>query len=252
VANNNNRQRTRIFEGILNFRDLGGFLTRDGRTLAAGKVFRSGELHHATPGDLQKLMDEFRIVTILDLRSARRTAQTGHVNLEGTSFKYCNVNLELNPENREPESSVSCTHMGELYFFLIRQPEYGRQMVRAVEIISHPGNLPVLFHCNAGKDRAGMLAALLLNLLGVADEDIIIDYALSEAAMKEYLQRLDSDPLTSGFQGKKPAYQKEAAPASMSFFLAAFKAEYGSAENYLKLNGADDSIISGIKASLLA
>ena len=124
-------------------------------------------------------------------------------------------------------------------------------MVRAMEIISDPGNLPILFHCNAGKDRAGMLAALLLNLVGVADEDIIKDYALSEAAMKKYLQRLDEDPLTSGFQSKKPAYQKEAAPESMSYFLANFKAAYGSAAEYLVMHGADTSLVSRLKAVLL-
>ena len=96
-----------------------------------------------------------------------------------------------------------------------------------------------------------MLAALLLNLVGVADEDIIEDYALSGIAMKEFVQRMDDDPLTTGFQSKKPAYQKEAVPESMSYFLAKFKAEYGSAEEYLKLHGADTSLISRIKTLLL-
>ena len=68
--------------------------------------------------------------------------------------------------------------MGEAFLFRIRHQEYAKPIIAALEIIANPKNHPLLFHCGAGKNRSGLLAAFVVSILGVSDDDIIADYTL--------------------------------------------------------------------------
>ncbi len=112
-------------------------------------------------------------------------------------------------------------------------------MIEALEVIAKPENYPLVFHCNAGKDRSGILSAILLEVLGVRDIDIIQDYNLTDLYIKEFIARWNADPKTADVHKNLPDFQKQADAETMKLFLSTLKKEYGSAEGYLKSNGAD-------------
>lgn len=242
------------FEEILNFRDLGGYKARGGRTIAWRRIFRCGEMHLMTPKDAKRLKEKLQLKTVIDLRSSIRQAQTGIGNLAKMGIDYRSVPLNMIIEGdieNETEVLSKFTNSGEIYFFRIKLKDYGESLVKALEIIASPENHPLVFHCNAGKDRSGIVAALLLNALGVADEDIINDYVLTAPFVKKLIERWDNDPATAHIHKNLPYFQKETTPQSMVFFLAALTKEYGSAEGYLKKRGADKSLVKRLEKALL-
>ena len=243
-----------VFDSILNFRDLGGYRTHSGRKTAWRRIFRSGELHRMTERDVRRLKEEIRLSTVIDLRSPPLAEQLGIGPITEVGVKFYSVPLSIITDDDNwtiQEIYRDFTNSGEVYLYRIRNKEYGKRLVEALEIIAKPENYPLVFHCYAGKDRSGILAAILLNVLGILDEDIINDYTLSAPYMDEFIKRWDDDPITADINKNLPPYQLEAAPESMAFFLSMLKREYGSAKEYIENHGADRSLWNRLERALL-
>jgi protein-tyrosine phosphatase len=241
-------------EGVLNFRDLGGYKARGGKTVAWRRVFRSGEMHLMTPNDMTRLKEELKIRTVIDLRSARRQEQTGIGNLAMMGINSYSIPLNMiNVSDAEKTTEILSrfTSSGEIYLYRIKLKGYGQGMIEALELIASPENHPLVFHCNAGKDRSGILTALLLGALGVAEEVIIGDYVLTAQSLKKFIERWDNDPVTAGIHKNLPAFDKVAEPKTMAFFLTALKNKYGSSAGYLKAQGAAPSLVKRLEKALL-
>lgn len=241
------------FERITNFRDLGGYPARDGRVIAWRRVFRSGELARMNDSDLTRLVDEISLNSVIDLRSRKEAKEQGTGSLSEAGLKYHSVPFMTSDGNREEDERLfkSLTNMGEFYLHLVSRPEFGNRIVEALELIADPANHPLVFHCAVGKDRTGILAAVLLNVLGVSDEDIVEDYALSEPYMDEILVRADENPEIAKAIEHLPGFFWKAAPTSMELFLSAIRQEYGSIKDYLCAQGADNSLVSHLEDALL-
>jgi protein tyrosine/serine phosphatase len=151
----------------------------------------------------------------------------------------------------ETELFRDATHMGELYLYRIRQPELGQRLVDSLELIADGNNHPLVFHCSLGKDRTGLLAAMLLAAAGVIDEDIIEDYILSAPFMPAIRDRLTNDPAARPEVKELPAFQWEALAESMARFLVLLRREYGSAAGYLEAQGAGNSLPRRLEEALL-
>ena len=101
-------------------------------------------------------------------------------------------------------------------------------LTQAIDVLASGGSLPAVMHCSAGKDRTGVLSALLLAFLGVPDETIIEDYALSAAAMGRLLERLKAEyPDAVDEVVKYAPAVLHVVPETMEQFLAALRLEYG-------------------------
>jgi protein-tyrosine phosphatase len=241
------------FEGVLNFRDLGGYRAQDGRTIAWRHVFRSGELPNMTERDAIKLKEELKIVTVIDLRSSDRQEKTGAGLLSQTGIKIisvpCNMVTDVDIKTRKTETE-SHSSLEEALNYRMSLRNYSQSLIEALDIIADRENHPVVFHCNAGKERSGMLAALLLSVLGVIEKDIIDDYVLTDQYMKAFIARWNSDTETGDILDL-PAYQLRATPESMVVFLKALKKDFGSAEGYLKNYGADKMLVKRLENVLL-
>ncbi len=241
------------FKSVTNFRDIGGYPARGGRTVAWRKVFRCGEFRNLTPDDLERLTGELGVVSVIDLRSGLELQNNGKGLLEGSEIKYCNIAFMTDDDPGANASRYAhCTNMGEFYLEMARQKEFGQKIVEALEVIADPENHPIVFHCAVGKDRTGMLAAVLLSLVGVAEKDIIEDYALSEPYMDELLARLKNNPPKSGGPPMDiPEYFWKASPESMSLFLNTLHKDYGSIQGYLEIMGSESSLIKRLEKALL-
>jgi protein-tyrosine phosphatase len=240
------------FENVINFRDIGGYPARDGYTVAWRRIFRSGEFRHMTRNDLEKLTGEIGLTSVLDLRSGSELENGGKELLEGAEIRYRNIAFMTDDD---PEANAShyahCTNMGEFYLVMARQPGYGPRIVEALEVIADPANHPLVFNCAVGKDRTGMLAAVLLSVLGVKDEVIVEDYTLSGPYMEVLRNRITNDPQAPADVKNMPDFFWKASPESMSLFLSTIRNEYSSIVDYLKAQGADRSLVARLEKALL-
>jgi protein-tyrosine phosphatase len=241
------------FENITNFRDLGGYRARDGYTVAWRRLFRSGEFNHMTGNDLDRLTGEIGLTTVLDLRSDLEVENQGVGLLTGADIRYHNISFITDDDQPEAEQKHyrTFTNMGEFYLEFIRYKGFGGSIVRALEVIADPENHPLVFHCAIGKDRTGILAAILLSALGVADEDIIEDYTLSTPYMEALLEKIRSVPEIAKSIMPLPDFFWTATAESMNLFLSTLKREYGSIGAYLAEQGAEPSLIRRLENALL-
>ncbi len=173
-------------QGGRNFRDLGGYRTADGRTVKWGLLYRSGQMHDLTPADYATLQ-RLGIRTVCDFRDTReRTAeptlwpagQKPKVLSDDYALDMSAMKIPGDPGTWTHEQVV--TAMTATYPKLLEQfnGQYRRMFA---ELLA--GDVPLAFHCTAGKDRTGVAAALLLTALGVPRATIIDDYLLSNQHM---------------------------------------------------------------------
>jgi protein-tyrosine phosphatase len=241
------------FEGILNFRDLGGYKASGGRRVAWRRVFRSADLTEMTRSDYDRLTGKFGVVAIIDLRSDVERERQGIGLINEAGFKYHAISFLADGGQQQVEDRryTEFASMGEFYVYLVRKSQFGRQVVAALEIIAGKENRPLVFHCAIGKDRTGILAAVLLSALGVGDEDIVEDYVMSGPHMLAIVERLKCKSETADFANHFPEFALKAVPESMAALLSAIKKEYGSTGGYLKTHGADSTLVERLQKALL-
>ncbi|MFE9136336.1 tyrosine-protein phosphatase [Streptomyces sp. NPDC007355] len=189
--------------GVRNFRDVGGLPTTDGRTVRAGRLFRSGHLAHATAADAA-FLDSLGLHTVFDFRNqADRKVEGADVELPGVR----NVNIPLNDPADGKEfwklvrggdiaqlreilgDGKAAANMSDSYRKMVveRTAEHSRILHAMAE-----DSLPALMHCAAGKDRAGLSIAITLLALGVERAAIEADYVKSNEPHRRYKVRRSS------------------------------------------------------------
>jgi protein-tyrosine phosphatase len=242
------------FGSVVNFRDIGGYRGDGGKRVVWRRIFRSGEFRNITREDLTRLTKELGVNYVLDLRSEFELKNNGKGLLTECDIKYCNIAFMADGGDPEANSKrySKLTNMGDFYIELVRQKDYGKKIVQALEIIADAENHPLVFHCAVGKDRTGMLAAMLLTLLGVGEADIIEDYTLSEPYMDELLAKLKANPPKDGPPLDIPDYFWKASAPSMKLFLSTMEKEYGGVAKYLKEMGMPADLPKHLQSILLA
>jgi len=156
-------------QGAANFRDVGDYDAGTTAIVRAERVFRSDELDEITTGD-SGVICLLGIRTIIDLRTTDVVAIYPDSPLLDAFATHIYI-----PTSFPPAYSTT-----ETYRLLVTQR--GEQWRQAFEVLADPANLPLNYHCRAGKDRAGVLTALLLTFLGVRREVVLQDYLLSNIA----------------------------------------------------------------------
>jgi protein-tyrosine phosphatase len=175
-------QRVLPLQGGQNFRDLGGYRTRDGRTVRWGVLFRSGSMHFLTPADYEYL-GKLGIRTVCDLRSTseRRLEPAMWPAGKAPRMLADDYETDRSPILRQAARSVPTVAearatMAAAY---VQLPAQFRTQYRRMFDELLAGHVPLAFNCSAGKDRTGVAAALLLTALNVPRETVIQDYLLS-------------------------------------------------------------------------
>ncbi len=169
--------------GLPNARDLGGYRTSTGDVIRHGVLFRADAPVKATDDDLA-ILDALGIVTVVDLRGATEAENFGvgtwpvpRVHLP-VSDVTTGILADLTGGNVVEAGASERTMIG-MYRDFVASAEPRRQFAAAVALIAAPGGVPLLFHCTAGKDRTGWLAAIVLTALGVDRDTVTADYLLT-------------------------------------------------------------------------
>jgi len=248
-------ERTITFEGCLNFRDLGGYATRDGHVVRWRRLFRSDSLHRMSSADVSRLLDELGVVTVVDLRTSIERDRGGPVPAE-SSASTRSVHLPMIDElfadpAARPRPDARLTDMGEGYAAMLGQA--GEQVATVLRLLAEPDVYPAVFFCAAGKDRTGVLAAIVLAALGVDDDDIVADYALTDSVARAILDRASRElPLYEDLWGSLPPEARGAPARVMRSMLSAIEREHGSILGFLEAVGVGPEVVQSLRHRLLS
>ncbi|WP_079126442.1 tyrosine-protein phosphatase [Streptomyces sp. ERV7] len=168
------------FERLHNFRDLGGYRTEDGLTVRWGRLFRSDSLGKLQDEDWDRFLD-LGVRTVIDLRYPWEIEGKGRVP-EHASLTYRNLSIEHRPYDQASLGADVETGRYLADRFLEVAHDGVEELREALRTIAAPDSGPLVFHCASGKDRTGLLAALVLTLLGVPEDVIVEDFTLTELA----------------------------------------------------------------------
>lgn len=230
-------------EGAYNVRDIGGYEGTGGQTVQKGRFLRADGLHRLTGQDQEAILG-LGVRTIIDLRHAQELAQKKNVFADSSRVAYHNISL-INPTTAVT-ATINC--LGDMYVDML--DHCGPLFLEIFGRMAEAGE-GVLFHCAAGKDRTGVVAALLLGLAGVSRETIVADYAETETNLAPIMEELRKD---------RPAmipadiYERYlgSAPSNMEMMLDHLSAKYGDAEAYLASIGLTAEQLDALKRKLLA
>ena len=239
-------------EGCANFRDLGGYLNRDGQTVRWRRLFRSDALQEMTQSDSRFAIQDLNIGLVVDLRNPNEAERDGRGPLLDLGADYRHVPL-LEGRGIPPFTGGDVVErLSATYQWLIHNS--GPRVAEAVNAVaaslrSEPaeGRGAVVFHCSAGKDRTGMLAALILEVLGVDTEAISADYILTNEVIEGILRRIKAMENNNTVTTQSLSAQ----PAAFQGFQDTLQQEYGGAESYLRKHGVAGETLERLRTSLL-
>lgn len=223
-----------LLETTLNTRELGGYRTRQGNMTKVDTLLRSDEQKQLSSGDIAYL-SERQITTIIDMRTKKVTSHLPSPFANKTPFAYHNIPIEEGSGVPESMEAVPVSYMN------IAGSANMRQIYRS--IAQAPQG--VLFHCSAGKDRSGVVSAILLLLAEVGDKDIIENYMMTKEynAKRFALARKNYPDVDINIIIPREEF--------ILRFLQLFREKYGNAENYMRSIGVLSEEIERIRGKLL-
>lgn len=232
--------------GAVNFRDIGGYDTEDGRQTRWRVLFRADGLSNLTEDDLE-VVEELGIRTVVDLRSGDEV-ERGRFPVERVPVDF--HHLPLLRELPDPDRFAMTPGMlGVQYREMVR--DAADQIAGALRLLADRETLPAIVHCTAGKDRTGVVVAVLLSLLGVPDDTVVADYARSAAAMGQLRRNLIAR-YPEGRETIEGADEMFAAhPEYMAGMLLDLRAEFGSVAAYAAAAGAGPDVVDRLRAAFL-
>jgi protein tyrosine/serine phosphatase len=244
------RERELSIEGLANARDLGGLRTRDGRAIKAGAIVRSDSPKALTEQGHIELMAIVGPRTIIDLRSAIELERDGYV-LKDESVTI--VNFPMQPLSGVNQEQIDAGAFDNLIDDYMGQLEInGDSIIEALRAISSRDQHPIMYHCSAGKDRTGIVTAMLLDILGVEHEVIANDYHLTTANMAPILERIRTAPIfKENGLAFAPDWLFASDPETMLAFFERMTQRYGNAESWALQRGLTQSEIDAIREHLL-
>lgn len=243
------RQWTRrlAWEGVLNARDLGGYATADGRETRWAAVVRSDNLAALRPAGRRALLD-YGVRSMVDLRLPDEVADHPNPFAEPDTHGIAYANVSIFDPAVPPPDQVTTLANG--YVGILDR--YRRSVAAVMAAIANAPEGGVLVHCAAGKDRTGLIAALLLGLVGVAPATIAADYALTAECLRPRDQEwLEHGP---GDRAEREEWLRRFAPTAevMLEVLDRLEDRYGGVEGYLRAAGVAPEDLARLRARLVA
>jgi protein-tyrosine phosphatase len=239
-------------EGGRNFRDLGGYLTNDGRQVRWGMLYRSGSMARLTEND-HAYLAKLGIKTVCDFRTTEEREAEPNLwqqlaKLDYWARDYSHSSGELGNVMKSGEVSPEQAQAMMIGVYQ-RLPFEQALSYRELFCRLAAGNLPLVFNCSAGKDRAGTAAALVLNALGVQRETIIEDYGLSDRVDFRRLFAASASRTNRALVSLHPEVVTaifNSDPAYLHAAFAAIESKHGSVDLYLReeLGVTADNLLS--------
>ena len=236
-------------QGVHNTRDLGGTPVQGGK-IRLGKLIRSSGLSRATAADINVFTDVYHLQQVIDLRTQSEAKEAPDVKITGAEYTWIPLvdekTLGITHDEGSEEDLLSLEKLpglAEMYEMIATNPE-SEKWREIFGLLLKPRQGAVLWHCSEGKDRCGLVSAMVLYALGASMEDIEEDYlrtneAAAPRAEAMYRMTLEKTGNTAIAEKVKKAFL-----AKKEYFDAAFAAidrHYGNVESFLeKVCGVDE------------
>ncbi len=248
-------ERTLALPGGVNFRDVGGYRTTDGRAVRWGQVYRAGSLAELTDADVAAL-GALGLRLVCDLRSPDELARHADRLPPGATYTHRPILGEVGRLRRVVTLYRKRHRLQELleqiYHLVLDQN--GPVIAGVLRLAADPANRPLVIHCTAGKDRTGLTVALLLLALGVPEETVVADYTLSNHAFDVLAGRMRPEMArlySFGFNEAQLQPLLLAEARTLRGALAYIRRRYGSLDWYFQRAGLDDAALDALRAELL-
>lgn len=235
--------------GAHNVRDLGGYETRDGGLTRWRSILRGDALHALSQDDIATLMAH-GLSTVIDLRNPVEIAREANPFDGFDGVDYVNIPMfsALAPVEMMAAEQAGFD-MGHRYCLGLDACQ--KTIAEVLTTMAQAPDGVILFHCSAGKDRTGIIAALLLANAGVDDTTIVEDYALTGTISGPLIASLRERALTRGVAASLADIVLASEPESMRRALDHLQGKYGSVDGYLTRIGLDRATISRLRDRLL-
>jgi protein-tyrosine phosphatase len=238
-------------QGADNVRDLGGLPVASGGRTRFGRLVRASTLQHLTIADVAHLVGDLGLRTVVDLRLPREAAAEGSALADHVGVDY--LSLPVWSADRVPaDVVVSEAEMDAVGHYLALLDGSIAEIVSACRVFADPQRVPALFHCAAGKDRTGVLAALVLDAVEVTREAIVADYALTAQRLHLIRERLAGLETYRRMRAVATGRGVMTADAdTMSRFLDRLQRDHGGAGSWLLAHGMSTEELAALRASLV-
>jgi protein-tyrosine phosphatase len=241
-------------DGTANTRDLGGTPVEGGR-IRPGLLLRSDNLQDLSARDVSYLVEDVGLATVLDLRTPSERESTGPGPLAAQSavvhlplsFIPDSVEVQVDPGSVLPARWANGP-VSVYNHYLSDRPE---SFAAAVRRLADPAAGGAIVHCAAGKDRTGVLVAVVLDVLGASMEDIIEDYARTNERIEAIFGRLAASNTYRQDVEKIGLDAHRVEPATMQQVLTALRDEHGSTAAYLATAGVDTTTLERLRDRLV-
>ena len=251
------KDRTLVFDGIENARELGGLVMQDGRTIREGVLVRSGELSKASDADVALLKKRFALTDVFDFRFELERSRKPDREMEGVTNTWLSTLpqafLAAFASGRADSTTVQSASLLEAlasYAFHPQAQEMAQKLYPAIVtdttsqkrygeflrgVLEAKGG--ALWHCSQGKDRCGWGSAFVLAALGAGRETIVEDFALSNVSYEKAVEALSAQVVQKGGGEPELAFIRAMVGVSVENFertLEMIDAQYGSLPAYLE------------------
>jgi protein-tyrosine phosphatase len=236
-------------DGPANFRDLGGYETLAGRRVRNGRVYRSDSLSFMSDEDMRHVTEVLGLRNVIDLRGIGEVSKFTHGPLGSVGVRV--THIPIIDETRPPPDGWEDARGKPLdALYLLMLDRFAERFVEVLRVIADEQAQPVVFHCAAGKDRTGLVAMLVLGLLGVDPDVIAVDYGLTNERMPVLLERHQARAAAGAIA--EVAEQHFAVDAvAMRAVIEQTTTQYGSVEGYVSAHGLEPDAVASLRASLL-
>lgn len=233
-------------EGTYNVRDTGGYTTADGRTTRWRTLLRGDSPHRLSETGQGELIAA-GLRTVIDLRHDTELAEEPNVFAASEAVRYLNVPL-IEGAARGTELTTLPTLAGIYEGIIAASHARVRQIFAA---LAEPGSFPALIHCTAGKDRTGIIVALLLGTAGVPTATVAADYALTETLLAgEWLEERKRTIVARGGDWSLLEPLMGSPEELMLQTLAAIEAAHGGVPQYLLAIGVPQAQLDAVRAAI--
>ena len=236
--------------GAYNIRDLGGYRTNSGARTRYRRIFRADSPHRLTSTDVETLL-KAGLRTVIDLRAAHELDESPNQLARLDELEYVHLPLydALSPDHVQVDSDDPDPLPA---FYTRTLASRGARIAEILEAISGAPAGVVMFHCTAGKDRTGLISALLLGNANVLREDVVADYARTEPLISELVEEFMELARSSGRD--LSAYRRilRARAETMNTVLDEIAVHYSSVQSYLSGIGVGDDVLKILADRLLA
>lgn len=236
-------------EGVANARQLGGYISADGKKVKENLLLRTGKLTDATQADLAKLTDTYHVTKIIDFRTSFEKEEAPDPEVAGAENLWISI---LEEEGDTSNLAATVSSSADPVQMLIDYAKSGKVETMYTDIVvnehSQAGYTQffdellnqedgaILWHCTGGKDRAGLATVLLLSALGVEEDTIMADFELSNVAYQDNIAYMVQMAEEKGCTEDEVAGVKNLSGVNAEYMQNALDLiddEYGSMQEYL-------------------